>query len=568
MPFKTSLTKGLLPAMLCGSLLLGCQSDDKNSNDTADSASTNKDQSRITFSEQRLRQNIATLASDQFEGRQPSSVGETLTIEFLRDQFKALGLQPGNGDSYYQAVKLIEITADADMSLQISGGKNPIKLAYGSEMVAWTKRVTEQSSITDSELVFVGYGSVAPEYGWNDYAGMDFEGKTVVVLVNDPGYATQDPALFNGKAMTYYGRWTYKYEEAARQGAAGVILIHETGAASYPWAVVENGWTGPQFDLVSADNNMSRAAVESWVTEDSAKAIFEAAGMDYAKALEAAKQKGFKPQAMGLKASIALKNSFKESSSNNVIAIIPGSKRPHETVFYTAHWDHLGLKSQGDGHDHIYNGAVDNATGTAALIEIADAYMQGPAPERTVAFLAVTAEESGLLGSKYYAENPLYPLANTAAVINMDACNVFGRTSDVAVIGFGASELEEYLGDAAAKQNRTLTPDPKPERGSFYRSDHFSFAKKGVPAIYSKSGANYLDRPEGWGLETLAAFTAEHYHKPSDQYDESWDLSGMLEDMQLYFLVGQRVANESRFPNWYEGNEFRQIRDSSRAGVK
>lgn len=559
MSFNISLRKGLLPVVLGSGLILGCQTGSETS-----SASTLTEQ----FSEQRLRQNIATLASDEFEGRQPSSPGETRTIEFLRDQFMSLGLKPGNGQSYYQTVKLIEIAADTNMSLQIGGGKQTLDLSYGKEMVAWTKRVTQQSALKNSELVFVGYGAVAPEYDWNDYAGIDVTGKTVVMLVNDPGYATQDPALFNGKAMTYYGRWTYKYEEAARQGAAGAILIHETNAASYPWAVVENGWTGPQFDLVAKDRNMSRAAVESWITEDSAKALFAAAGMDYTQALAAAKSKGFKAQAMGLDASITINNNFKESSSNNVIAIIPGSKRPQETVFYTAHWDHLGLKAQGDGHDNVYNGAVDNATGTAALVEIAARYMQGPTPERTIAFLAVTAEESGLLGSKYYAENPLYPLANTAAVINMDACNVFGRTSDVAVIGYGASELEQYLGEEAAKQNRSLTPDPKPERGSFYRSDHFSFAKKGVPAIYSKSGAKYLDRPEGWGLETLAAFTAAHYHKPSDQYDSAWDLSGMLEDMTLYYRVGQRIANESRFPNWYEGNEFKQARDKSRANTQ
>lgn len=515
------------------------------------------------FSAKRLGENIKTLSSDEFEGRQPASAGETKTINFLRDKFIDIGLKPGNGDSFFQPVPLIEITADPNITLAVATPKGQLELTYGADMMVWTKRVTDSVALENSELVFVGYGIVAPEYHWNDYQDLDVKGKTVVILVNDPGFATQDAKLFNGNAMTYYGRWTYKYEEAARQGATGAIIVHEDAAAGYPWTVVSGSWSGPQFDLVAADKNAARAAVEGWVTMGAAKQLFTAAGLDYEEAKTQALSKKFKAMPMGLKASVAIENTTRESTSNNVIAVLPGTTRPQETIFYTAHWDHLG-KKDGEG-DQIFNGAVDNASGTAALLELAQAFKDLPTPpQRSIVFLAVTAEESGLLGSKFYAENPVYPLATTVAAINMDAMNVLGKTRDITVIGFGSSELENYLEAGASKQNRVLKPEPTPEKGYFYRSDHFNFSKRGVPVLYAEGGTNYVDHDESWGLEQQKDYTANRYHKPGDEYDESWDLSGMIEDIALYFEIGHQLANETRFPNWFEGNEFRQIRDISR----
>ncbi len=515
------------------------------------------------FSAKRLGENIKTLSSDEFEGRQPASAGETKTINFLRDKFIDIGLKPGNGDSFFQPVPLIEITADPNITLAVATPKGQLELTFGADMMVWTKRVTDSVALENSELVFVGYGIVAPEYHWNDYQDLDVKGKTVVILVNDPGFATQDATLFNGNAMTYYGRWTYKYEEAARQGATGAIIVHEDAAAGYPWTVVSGSWSGPQFDLVATDKNVARAAVEGWVTMGAAKQLFTAAGLDYEEAKAQALNKKFKAMPMGLTASVAIENTTRESTSNNVIAVLPGTTRPQETIFYTAHWDHLG-KKDGEG-DQIFNGAVDNASGTAALLELAQAFKDLPTPpQRSIVFLAVTAEESGLLGSKFYAENPVYPLATTVAAINMDAMNVLGKTRDITVIGFGSSELENYLEAGASKQNRVLKPEPNPEKGYFYRSDHFNFSKRGVPVLYAEGGTNYVDHDESWGLEQQKDYTANRYHKPGDEYDESWDLSGMIEDIALYFEIGHQLANETRFPNWLEGNEFRQIRDISR----
>ncbi len=517
-----------------------------------------------TFSVERLRENIKTLSSDEFEGRQPASAGETKTINFLRDKFTEIGLQPGNGDSFFQAVPLVEITADPDINLAISTPKGEIDLAYAEDMMVWTKRVTDSVALENSELVFVGYGIVAPEYDWNDYSDVDVKGKTVVILVNDPGFATQDDKVFNGNAMTYYGRWTYKFEEAARQGAAGAIIVHEDAAAGYPWAVVSGSWSGPQFDLVADDKNASRAAVEGWITNDAAKQLFDAADMNFETAKAEALSKDFKAKKMGLTASVAITSSIRESDSNNVVAVLPGSARPEEAIVYTAHWDHLGNNKDGEG-DQIFNGAVDNATGIAALLELAHAYKSLPtAPQRSIVFLAVTAEESGLLGSRFYGENPLYPLPTTVAAINMDAMNVLGKTRDITVIGYGSSELENYLKEEASKQGRVLKPEPTPEKGFFYRSDHFNFSKRGVPVLYAEGGNDFVDHDVEWGQAQQDDYTANRYHKPGDEYDESWDLSGMIEDITLYFEVGNRLANETTFPNWFEGNEFRHIRDESR----
>ena len=514
------------------------------------------------FSESRLHNNIKTLASDEFEGRLPNTIGEEKTINFLKDQFAELGVSPGNGDSYFQQVSLVEMQADADMTMRVAAGGDSAELNYQQDMMAWTRRVVDASPLKDSEIVFVGYGVVAPEYDWNDYAGLDMTGKTALILVNDPGFATQNPELFKGNRMTYYGRWSYKFDEAAKQGAAGAIIVHEEAAAGYPWQVVSGGWAGPQFDLVAQDNNMSLAQIEGWVTQENARRILSLAGQDFDALSAEAQQPGFKPVAIEATVSVDVKNSVKRSTSNNVVAMIPGTERPEETIIFTAHWDHLG-KREGDG-DQIYNGAVDNASGTAGLIELAAAFMQADAPERSLVFLAVTAEEAGLLGSKHYAENPVFDLADTVATINIDGANVLGKTKDIIVVGDGSSELEDYLRDEADTMGRVLVPEPTPEKGFYYRSDHFNFAKKGVPSLYAEGGIDYVDQPQGWGLEQQANYTKNRYHKAADEYDPNWDLSGMLQDLELYYRIADKLSNESTFPNWREGNEFKAIRDHSR----
>ncbi len=518
--------------------------------------------------EAELTRHIQTLASDEFMGRGPSSEGEEKTVSYLKEQFQQLGLQPGNGDSYYQEVPLVEITAKSDARLMIGGKGQGNSFSYGDEYMAWTKRVVGRTSINNSELIFVGYGTVAPEYDWNDYAGLDVRGKTVVMLVNDPGFETHDEDLFNGNAMTYYGRWTYKYEEAARQGAASALIIHETKPAGYPWEVVSSSWSGPQFDLVSEDTNMSRCAIEGWLTIETANKVFGQAGLNLDELKSAALQRDFSAVPLGLTASLALSNDISQSRSKNVIAVLPGTNRPEEYVFYMAHWDHLGMDPNLEG-DQIYNGALDNATGTAGLLELAEAFTQlkNP-PERSIAFLAVTAEEPGLLGSKHYATNPIYPVTKTVAAINMDGLNVHGKMKDITIIGYGNSELDEYLISAAKKQERTVNPDPQPEKGYFYRSDHFSFAKEGIPALYADQGIDHVEHGKEWTQAQLDNYTAERYHKPSDEYDPNWDLSGAVDDLRLLFRLGYELANESTFPNWSEGSEFRGKRDRDMAADK
>jgi Zn-dependent M28 family amino/carboxypeptidase len=436
-------------------------------------------------------------------------------------------------------------------------------------MVA-TRRELETVSLEDSDMLFVGYGIVAPEYDWNDYEGLDVRGKTVVMLVNDPGFETQDPALFNGKAMTYYGRWTYKYEEAARQGAEAAFIIHETEPAGYPWEVVRNSWTGAQFGLRTEDGNMSRCAVEGWLTIESARTVFAQAGLDPDGLKADSARRGFKAVPMGVKASVAIRNRIGQSVSNNVIAVLPGQARTDEVVFYMAHWDHLGMDPSLEG-DQIYNGALDNATGIAGLIQLAEAFTKLPSPPaRSVAFLAVTGEEQGLLGSEYYGEHPIFPRAKTVAAINMDTLNIYGKMKDVTLIGCGNSELDDYVRAAAAGQGRTVRSDPEPEKGYFYRADHFSFAKQGIPALYVTMGLDHVEHGEQWTLEKKKRYTENNYHKPSDKYDPDWDLTGMVEDLQLLFQIGYRLGNEDAFPNWTEGTEFRAKRDEDMksAGLK
>ncbi len=512
-----------------------------------------------------LHQHIAVLASDEFEGRAPATPGEEKTINYLRSEFEALGIGPGNGDSYFQSVSVTEITTASDAVLTFSGSNYDAKLEYATEMMVGSQQQIPTTSISDSELVFVGYGVVAPERNWNDYAGIDVVGKTVVILVNDPGYATQDPEVFNGNAMTYYGRWTYKYEEAARQGAAGALIVHKTGPAGYGWEVVSGSWSGPQIGLQADNLNSDKNDIEGWLTLDSAEALFAGAGLNYQQLKATAAQPGFSAVPLGdVTASVAIQNSVRTSLSQNVIAMIPGTDRAQETIIYTAHWDHLGVNPEIPG-DNIYNGAADNATGTAALLAMAKMHADaGPAP-RSIVFLAVTAEESGLLGSRWYAEHPVFPLATTVANINIDVLNTYGPMHDIVVVGNGSSELEAYLEEAAAAQGRHLVEEPNPERGYYYRSDHFNFAKAGVPALYAESGEDSVEFGSQWGAEQAQDYNENRYHAPSDEYDPSWNLEGAAQDILLYFDVASKLSRESRFPNWLEGNEFKGIRDATSA---
>ncbi|MDA0281222.1 MAG: M28 family metallopeptidase [Proteobacteria bacterium] len=510
-----------------------------------------------------LHEHIAVLASDEFEGRAPATPGEEKTINYLRSEFEALGIGPGNGDSYFQSVSVTDITTASDAVLRFSGSNYDAELEYATEMMVGSQQQIPTTSLVDSELVFVGYGVVAPERNWNDYAGIDVAGKTVVILVNDPGYATQDPDVFNGNAMTYYGRWTYKYEEAARQGAAGALIVHETGPAGYGWEVVSGSWSGPQIGLQADNLNSDKNDIEGWLTLDSAESLFAGAGLNYQELKATAAQPGFSAVPLGdITASVTIQNSVRTSESQNVIAMIPGTQRPAETIIYTAHWDHLGVNPELPG-DNIYNGAADNATGTAALLTMAKMHADaGPAP-RSVVFLAVTAEESGLLGSRWYAEHPVFPLATTVANINIDVLNTYGPMHDIVVVGNGSSELEAYLEEAATAQGRHLVEEPNPERGYYYRSDHFNFAKAGVPALYAESGEDSVEFGKQWGAEQAQDYNENRYHAPSDEYDPNWNLEGAAQDILLYFDVASKLSRESSFPNWLEGNEFKGIRDAT-----
>ena len=512
-----------------------------------------------------LHEHIAALASDEFEGRAPATPGEEKTINYLQSEFEALGIGPGNGDSYFQGVSVTEITTASDAVLTFSGSNYDAELEYATEMIVGSQQQIPTASIVDSELVFVGYGVVAPERNWNDYAGIDVVGKTVIILVNDPGYSTQDPDIFNGNAMTYYGRWTYKYEEAARQGAAGALIVHETGPAGYGWEVVSGSWSGPQIGLQADNLNSDKNDIEGWLTLDSAEALFAGAGLNYQQLKATAAQPGFTAVPLGdVTASVAIQNSVRTSLSQNVIAMIPGTDRAEETIIYTAHWDHLGVNAEIPG-DNIYNGAADNATGTAALLAMAKMHVDaGPAP-RSIVFLAVTAEESGLLGSRWYTEHPVFPLATTVANINIDVLNTYGPMHDIVVVGNGSSELEAYLEEAATAQGRHLVEEPNPERGYYYRSDHFNFAKAGVPALYAESGEDSVEFGKKWGAEQAQDYNENRYHAPSDEYDPNWNLEGAAQDILLYFDVASKLSRESSFPNWLEGNEFKGIRDATSA---
>ena len=524
---------------------------------------TESDGSAMAEIEVILHKHTAILASDEFEGRAPATPGEDKTINYLRDQFQSLGIGPGNGDSYFQSVAVTELTTSSNASIYMQGSDYEATFNYGDQVMVGTQQQIPYVTVQGSDMVFVGYGIVAPERNWNDYAGIDVTDKTVIILVNDPGYATQNPDLFNGNAMTYYGRWTYKFEEAARQGAAAALIVHETGPAGYGWEVVNNSWSGPQIGLEAENLNGDRAEIEGWLTLDSAEELFDGAGLVFEELKAGASEPGFTAISMAdIKASISIENSVRTSESQNVIAAIPGTTRPDETIIYTAHWDHLGVNPAVEG-DNIWNGAADNATGTAGLLALAHLHAQVAPPARTVIFLAVTAEESGLLGSQWYAENPIYPIPKTVANINMDNMNTIGRTRDVIVVGARSSELENYLEATASAQGRYLSAEPNPERGLYYRSDHFNFAKVGVPALFAESGKDNIEFGQEYGAAQSQDYTDNRYHAPSDEYDPNWDLSGAAEDIMMYFDIGQRLTQETSFPEWFPGNEFKRIRDAS-----
>ncbi len=515
-----------------------------------------------------LVEHIQVLSSDEYEGRFPGTAGEEKTLEYLQGQAERIGLQPGAGDGWFQEVQLVSITADPGMTLSVRQRGSVKQYSYGNEFIAWTKRVVDRVDLEDSELVFVGYGTVAREYDWNDYEGIDVSGKTVVMLVNDPGFATKDTALFNGNSMTYYGRWTYKYEEAAKQGAAAALIIHDTEPAAYGWNTVEGSWSGPQLDMVPADDNMSRVKVEGWLQLEVAQEIFEMAGLDLDELAAQAAQRGFEPVPMGVNASTAISNTVERSTTHNVLGLLPGSERPDEYVIIMGHWDHLGMNPSLEG-DQIFNGALDNATGTAGIIELAEAFASlETQPKRSIVFWWTTAEEQGLLGSAYYAANPVYPLDKTVAAINIDGLNIYGPMNDIYVIGYGNSELDDYLVRFAEAQNRVVKPDPQAEKGYFYRSDHFPLAKQGVPALYTDVGNDHVEHGEEWTRQLKDEWTAQHYHQVSDEYSEDWDMQGAIDDLHLFFQIAYTLANESTFPSWNEGTEFKAKRDEMMAGTR
>jgi Zn-dependent M28 family amino/carboxypeptidase len=563
--------------ILLGGFLFSCNENSRQVAETEDKLQI-RDSSADTTNLQAALQHIDTtdilrhtraLASDAFKGRGPGTAGEDSTINYLTRHFKQLGLQPGNPDgSYVQKVPMFGFTAQPKASFK--AGEKTINLNFPSDYVAVSRRFIPTIDINNSEMVFVGYGIVAPEYGWDDYKGIDVKGKTIVMLINDPPVPSPDnpneldTTIFGGKTMTYYGRWTYKYEIAAEKGAAAAIIIHETGPAGYPYEVVSGSWSRENFDISNADKNMGKVAVEAWITSEKAKQLFSATGKNLEKLKAAAVKKDFSPVPLNATASFSIKNKLREVSSQNVIAKLEGSdsKLKNEYVVYTAHWDHLGEDKTLKG-DQIYNGALDNATGTAGLLELAEAYANLPSkPKRSILFLAVTAEEKGLLGSKYYAENPLYPLNKTLANINMDVLNAYGPTEDVIVIGYGNSELEDILAKEAKTQNRRIVPEASPEKGSYYRSDHFEFAKQGVPALYAKSGVLARNQPANYVQQWQDNYTANDYHKLSDEVKDNWNLMGAVEDLHLFFRVGYRVANIEKYPEWRKSSEFRARREA------
>ena len=570
----TTLRGWLLPAA-AGLLLAACQGKKsssaessttviKNESATADTASVAAPNDGITPA--LLARHIKALASDEFQGRRPFTAGEEKATAYLAAEFKKLGLKPGPTGSYFQAVPLVEIVGTPDSVATVAGNGKTLALKYRQDFMFLSEHEQPLIAVKNSPLVFAGYGVTAPEYGWDDYAGLDVKGKTVVVLINDPGNAGNDTTLFKGNAMTYYGRWSYKYEEAARHGATGLVIIHDTKPASYPWTVVQSSNGGAKLRPQTADKGASKVALEGWITLDAAKRLFATAGQSYDEAYAAANKKGFKGKALGLNLTTTIHNKITRKTSKNVVAVLPGTTRPQEYIIYTAHWDHLGIGKAVAG-DSIYNGALDNASGCAGLLAIATAFRQAKEqPQRSIVFLAVTGEEQGLLGSGYYAAHPLFPLASTVADLNMDELFGFGPMRDLTVVGYGQSDLDDYARAAAKEQNRYVLPDQHPETGYFYRSDHFSFAKVGVPALYARGLFESRLHGKAYAEAQRVGFDEKNYHQPSDQYDPAWDLRGAAQDARLLFRVGQRLAGETTFPKWKNGSEFKAAREKSLAG--
>jgi Zn-dependent M28 family amino/carboxypeptidase len=519
----------------------------------------------------RVLTDITRLSADEMQGRAPGSEGERLTVQYLTDQFKAAGLEPGNPDgTWVQKVPLVGIRPSLGSPFTIKQNGKVRQMNVPGDIVPFSRRVAETVSVADSEMVFVGYGIQAPEFQWDDYKGVDVKGKTILMLVNDPQIAGSgpgglDPKVFGGKAMTYYGRWTYKFDKAAEMGAAAVLVIHETGPAGYPYAVAQ-AMGGERFNLSTPDKNMDKAAVQGWISLEATTALFKGAGFEFDALKARATTREFTPVPLQATASVTLKQATRSLDSHNVVAKITGSDNAlkDEYVIYTAHWDHLGVGAPDAEGDTIYNGASDNASGCATILEIARAIKSLPvAPKRTMVFLAVTAEEQGLLGSEYYARFPLYRLDRTLANINVDGMNMWGKTSDITVIGLGASDLDDYLAAAAREQGRTLIPDPESEKGFYYRSDHFNLAKVGVPALYLDDGITFVGKPPDYGKQKRDEWTSRDYHKPSDEVKPDWDLSGLAEDGKLYLAVGYRVAQAPTYPEWKPGNEFKAVRDKA-----
>lgn len=517
-----------------------------------------------------LLKHIKVLASDEYEGRAPGSKGEELSVKYITEQFKSIGLKPGNPNgSYVQEVPLAGIKTAPTASLKV--GDQVTELKFPDEYVASSAQLKENISVENSDIVFVGYGIVAPEYGWDDYKDVDVKGKTILMLINDPPIpdpsdpAKLDPKMFGGQAMTYYGRWTYKYEIAAQKGAAAAVIIHETEPAAYPYSVVRTSWSKENFEIDRPNKNMDQVGVRSWVTLDVAKKLLADSGQDFDALKKAALTKEFRPVAIGATANFNLKQEVRSFKSHNVVGKIDGSdaKLKDEWVMYSAHWDHLGKHPEMQG-DQIFNGAVDNATGVAGLIELARAHRALKTPtNRSVLFMATTAEEAGLLGAKYYAENPLYPLEKTLADINMDGLAVWGKTHDIEDTSNGNSTLDDMLAAAAQRHGKVMMPNSQPEKGSFYRADQFEFSKFGVPSLYTGAGKDVIGKPAGFGQQKKDEFVAQHYHQPSDQVDAGWDMSGAAEDVQLLFEVGYEAANADKWPEWKPGNEFKARRDEA-----
>ena len=531
----------LLILVLC----ISCENDKK--------ASTNI----VEVNQTTMGNHIERLASDEFLGRKPFTEGEVKTVNYLKDEFEKLGLLPGNGDSFFQDVPMVEITGTPSENMVISGKNGSFNLESLKDFVATTNKAEANISLENSELVFAGYGIVAPEYGWNDYEGINWKGKTAVVLINDPGFKSGDSTLFKGNEMTYYGRWTYKYEEAARQGADGLIIIHDTEPASYGWNVVESGWSGARLII---ESDLPLLNVESWISSESAKKMFDASAMKDQDYKTIARNKRFKPILLDLNVSVDIKNKIKKDVSKNVVALIPGTESKDEYIIYSAHWDHFGIGKAIEG-DSIYNGAVDNASGTAGLLVIAEAFKKSNDTKRSIVFMAVTGEEQGLLGSAYYAEYPIFIPKKTVANINIDALDSPGKMKDLTITGYGQSEMDEYAKEAAEKQNRYIIPDPEAEKGYFFRSDHFNFAKIGIPALYASGAYEGFDK----SIEDIKKYNDNYrmykYHQPSDEYNsETTDLSGIQLDLQLFFNVGLKLANEDYFPKWYDSSEFKAAR--------